>query len=267
MATKFVCSVCGYVHEGDDLPEVCPVCNKPAEVFVKEKKGFDRDSNSYTFIYASALVIIVAAILSIAAIGLKPFQDTNIEVAKKSDILKSVGIASDASTAVGLYEEFVQETYIVNATGAKISGSAFEVDLKAEMNKDVADRNLPVYVCQVDGGATKYILPVRGKGLWGPVWGYIAVNDDKNTIFGATFGHKSETPGLGAEIQTDAFQQQFKGKKILKDGEVTFLVAKGGAKPGDLYAVDAISGGTITSKGVEDMLIDCLSAYSAFLKK
>jgi Na+-transporting NADH:ubiquinone oxidoreductase subunit C len=227
----------------------------------------NRDSNSYTFIYASALVVVVAAVLSVAAIGLKPFQDKNIEVAKKSDILKSVGIESDASTAVDLYEEYVRDSYVVNFSGEKVDGVAFDVNMKEELTKDVAARNLPVYVCQVNGGETKYILPVRGKGLWGPVWGYVAVNDDKNTIYGATFGHKGETPGLGAEIEKDDFQLQFKGKKILKEGKVTFLVAKGGAKPGDMHAVDAISGGTITSKGVEDMLVDCLDAYTAFLTK
>ena len=123
-----------------------------------------------------------------------------------------------------------------------------------------------MYVCQIDGAGTKYILPVRGKGLWGPIWGYVAMNDDKQTVYGATFGHKGETPGLGAEIEKEFFQVQFKGKKIIKNGQVTFAVAKGGAAPGDDYAVDAISGGTITSKGVQDMLLDCLDAYSAFLK-
>ncbi len=227
----------------------------------------NRDSNTYTFIYASGLVIVVAAILSIAAIGLKPFQDKNVRVAKKTDILKSVGIASTATDAEAKYEQFVKDTYIVNAKGAKVDGEAFDVDLAEELKKDLDMRQLPVYVCALADGSTKYILPVRGKGLWGPVWGYIAVNDDKNTIYGATFGHKGETPGLGAEIEKEDFQVQFKDKKILKDGAVTFAVAKGGAKPGDDYAVDAISGGTITSKGVEAMLNDCLSAYSAFLKK
>ncbi len=265
MATKFVCSVCGYVHEGNDLPELCPVCSQPKDVFEKESKTVNRDSNSYTFIYASALVVLVAALLAVAAVGLKPFQDKNVSIAKKTDILKSVGIASTAADAEELYETYVKETYIINAAGEQVSGKAFDVDLAVEVKKAVADRQLPVYVCTLQDGATKYILPVRGKGLWGPVWGYIAVNDDKNTIYGATFGHKGETPGLGAEIEKEAFQVQFQDKKILKDGKITFAVAKGGAKPGDDYAVDAISGGTITSKGVEAMLLECLTAYSAFL--
>ena len=227
----------------------------------------NRDSNSYTFIYASALVVIVAALLSIAAIGLKPAQSKNVRVAKKTDILKSVGIPSTAADAEAKYKQYIKKTYIVNAAGDEVDGEAFDVDLKVELTKAVSDRLLPIYECLLDDGSKKYILPVRGKGLWGPIWGYIAVNEDKQTIYGATFGHKGETPGLGAEIEKEFFQVQFKGKKILKDGKVKFTVAKGGAAPGDDYAVDAISGGTITSKGVQAMLLECLDAYSAFLKK
>lgn len=229
----------------------------------------NRDSNSYTFIYASGLVILVAALLALAAVLLKPLQDNNIEVTKKSDILKSVAIESDASTAADLYKEYMVDSYVVNSEGEKQQGNmnAFDVDMKVELTKPVVERLLPVYECKLDDGSVKYILTVRGKGLWGPVWGYIAMNEDKQTIYGATFDHEGETPGLGAEISKEPFQVQFKGKKIFKDGNVTFEVAKGGAKPGDEYAVDAITGGTLTSKGVEAMLLDNFNAYSAFLKK
>ena len=225
----------------------------------------NRDSNSYTFIYASGLVLLVAVLLAVAAVGLKPFQSKNVRVAKMTDILKSVNIASDPSDAEVKYNQFIKETFILNKKGEKISGDAFIVDLKVELAKE--DPKLPVYICKLQDGSTKYILPVRGAGLWGPVWGFIALNEDKNTIYGATFGHKGETPGLGAEIEKEAFQVQFKGKQILKAGEIYFQIAKGGAKPGDMNAVDAISGGTITSKGVQAMLMDNLSLYSVFLKK
>ena len=94
----------------------------------------------------------------------------------------------------------------------------------------------------------------------------LRAGEDKNTIYGATFDHKAETPGLGAEISKDFFMVQFKGKKILDNGKIKFAIVKGGAKEGDMYGVDAISGGTITSKGLEDMLIDCLNPYGYFLK-
>ncbi len=227
----------------------------------------NRESNSYTFIYASALVVVVATLLSITAIKLKPRQDENIRVAKMIDILKSVNIASTADDATTKYKAFIKETFIVNTAGQKMEGEAFEVNMKEELTKERSQRQMPVYVCTLDNGEKKYILQVRGKGLWGPLWGYIAVNNDKTSIYGATFSHKSETPGLGAEIENDDFQAQFKEKKIMRGGNIAFEITKGGAKPGDDNAVDAISGGTITSKGVEDMLIDCLGAYESFLKQ
>ena len=118
-----------------------------------------------------------------------------------------------------------------------------------------------------DDGKTFYVLPVYGAGLWGPIWGYVAVEDDGDTVYGAYFSHSGETPGLGAEISTEHFQQQFAGKELYKDGKFRSIDAmKAGQKPtDDADYVDAISGGTITSKGVQSMLSDCLRLYDAFL--
>lgn len=225
----------------------------------------NRDSNVYTIIYASVLVVVVAAVLSFAAGSLKPRQDKNVEVANKTDILKSVNIESTFVDAEEKYNKYIKEAYIINSKGEKVDGQAFDVALKDEIRKEVADRKLPIYVCSLESGEKKYILPLRGKGLWGPIWGYVSLEEDKNTIYGATFGHKAETPGLGAEIEKDFFIVQFKGKKLLENGKVKFAVVKGGADAGDMYGVDAISGGTITSKGLEEMLVDCLGAYEYFL--
>lgn len=227
----------------------------------------NREGNLYTVIYSSVLVVVVAAALSFAATSLKPLQTKNVEIAKKIDILNSVNIASDAKTADDLYSKYVKETFIVNVDGEKVDGDAFAVDMKTELEKPLADRNLPVYLIDVPDGSQKVVLPVRGKGLWGPIWGYVSLNDDKTTIYGATFGHKGETPGLGAEIATPKFQEQFKGKTLVENGHVSFLVMKGGAPAGKENAVDAVSGGTITSKGLEAMMNDCLSAYEKFLNK
>lgn len=227
----------------------------------------NREGNLYTFIYASVLVIVVAAALSFASTSLKPLQAKNVEIAKKIDILSSVNIASTALDAEELYDKYVKNTFIVNSKGDKLDGSAFDVDMKEELTKSVENRNLPVYIITLDDGGTKYVLPVRGKGLWGPIWGYVSLNEDKSTIFGATFGHKGETPGLGAEIATQNFQDQFKGKTLVENGEVSFFVMKGGAPAGKENAVDAVSGGTITSTGLQNMINDCLGAYETFLKK
>ena len=121
---------------------------------------------------------------------------------------------------------------------------------------------LPLYVAD-NKGSRSYIIPLRGKGLWGPIWGYIALKEDLSTVIGATFGHKSETPGLGAEISTPIFQDQFPGKEIMSQGSfVSIEVRKGDAS--GAHQVDGISGGTITSVGVDDMLKDCLKGYTSY---
>lgn len=235
-----------------------------------------KQSNLYIFLYSSAMVIIVAALLALASTSLKPFQQKNIETEKRLDILKSVGRASDVAAADSKHEyvgeEFkkvIVEQLVVNRQGDRVEGvDPFTIDLKVEFAKPEKEQNLPVFVAKPDGSSTKYILPLRGQGLWGPIWGYISLNDDFNTVFGASFAHKSETPGLGAEIATIEFQQQFKDKQIFSDSKfVSISVIKGGAKPNDTHAVDAVSGGTITSHGLEEMLKNCLTGYQEFFKK
>ncbi|WP_462317805.1 NADH:ubiquinone reductase (Na(+)-transporting) subunit C [Marinilabilia sp.] len=232
----------------------------------------DRQGNKYTFLYASVMVIVVATILAFVAEALGPIQKQNEEEAKMIDILKSVSIESTTANVADKYEEYIgDKSYIVNYEGERQDASpqaAFNVDLSKEVRKPLPERQYPVYECHLDNGEVKYILPVRGKGLWGPIWGYIALNQDKQTIYGATFDHKGETPGLGAEIANDAFQQQFKGKSIFDNEElVSVQVVKGGAPDDAPHSVDAISGGTITSQGLETMLMDYFNGYEAFLKK
>ena len=228
----------------------------------------DRNSNVYTFIYASGMVIIVAAILSLAAINLKPFQDKNIEIEKKQNILASVNIKTDATNAEEIYAEKIINSYIVNSKGEQVKGDAFTVDLKKERAKPTEQQQLPVFECQVDGGI-KYILPLRGAGLWGPIWGYLSLESDMSTVYGASFDHQGETPGLGAEISTAAFQAQFKGKEIYDtNGKlVSITVAKSNETAPAEHKVDAISGGTITSKGLQKMLLDDLGSYNAFFNQ
>ncbi len=250
----------------------------------------NKNSNTYTFIYASGLVIVVAAALSIAALGLKAPQEKNKEIEKKLSILSSVtkeaGVAEAKSKndfVEEAYTKYIVESYVVDGNGNKKEGDAFKIDMAGEYDliKQIvaantegdkeslrAQLNLPVFVCQEDDGSLKYIFPVRGVGLWGPIWGYLSLNSDFNTIFGVVFDHKGETPGLGAEISTKAFSGQFIGKKIFEGQQLSSVkVKKGGAPKGDPHAVDAISGGTITSNGVDDMLRDCLDQYKAFFLK
>jgi Na+-transporting NADH:ubiquinone oxidoreductase subunit C len=154
---------------------------------------------------------------------------------------------------------------VINQNKTKEGIEAFDVDLAKEIKKDPTERDAPLYVAEKDG-TTFFIVPLRGKGLWGPIWGYVALKEDVNTVFGAIFDHKTETPGLGAEISTPVFMDQFQNKKILDtEGSFTGIEVRKGDAQGD-YQVDGISGGTITSVGVQDMIDDCMKSYIDFLK-
>ncbi len=225
-------------------------------------------SNTYIFIFSLLMVVTVATILSVVAMQLQPMQKKNIETNKKQNILLSLNIESTKDNALEQYDKYITDSYVINSEGERVEGiDAFSVDLSKEIVKPIEERRLPIYVGTV-GDSTQYIIPVRGKGLWGPIWGYIALKSDYNTIYGANFSHDSETPGLGAEIATRQFQKQFIGKKIFdeEDEFVSVDVVKGGAPSGATHAVDGVSGGTITSKGVDSMLEDVIGAYVPYLK-
>jgi len=224
-------------------------------------------SNTYIYTFSVIMVVTVALLLSLAALQLKPFQDKNIEIEKKQNILASVRINSTPIDAVDLYAKYITESFVVNNKGEKQeSADAFAIDMKAELSKPAQERMLPVFVGTLENGSKTYVTPLRGKGLWGPIWGYMSFEPDLNTIYGVIFDHQGETPGLGAEITFDWFEEPFRGKTIFKDSTefVSVKVLKGGAPDDDPHAVDAISGGTITSKGLEAMLDSCLVQYKTY---
>lgn len=227
-------------------------------------------SNTYIFIFSAVMVVLVALLLSTAAMNLKPYQDKNIEVEKKQNILASVKISSTPDNAVELYAKYITSSFVVNNNGEKVDGlDAFTLDIKNEQSKPAKERMLPVFIASLENGSNAYVAPLRGKGLWGPIWGYMSFLPDMNTVYGAVFDHQGETPGLGAEIATKSFQQPFEGKQIFENSDqfVSIKVHKGGAKEGDIHGVDAISGGTITSKGLEAMLDSCLILYKPFFNQ
>lgn len=265
MATKkYKCKVCGYIHEGDTPPEICPVCKAPASEFelVKEEKaGLNRDSNAYTIIYASVMVLLVAIVLAFTSQSLRSYQKENEDNDKRQQILRSINVTVTASEAKTKYSELIKEAFLVNDKGEKVEGDAFAADAV----KAFAGKTYPVFVANV-GGQQKYILALSGAGLWGPIWGYISVNDDKNTVFGADFSHSGETPGLGAEIVYPQFSTQFIGKNIFKNNEFkSIAVVKPGKSAEGQDYVDGISGGTITSQGVNKMINESLHGYVNFL--
>lgn len=231
----------------------------------------DTNKNSYTIIYAAVMVIVVALLLALVSSGLKETQTTNVKLDKKKQILSALQINLEDQDAAALYDQYIVKELVVNTKAdilSEVKGEAFDIDIVKEAAKPLESRHLPIYVAQLEG-QTKYIIPLRGAGLWGPIWGYVALNDDKNTVFGTYFSHASETPGLGAEIALPKFQQEFVGKHILNDRNefVSIAVMKAGQKSDTQEQVDGISGGTITSKGVEAMLLNSIGQYEAFLIK
>ena len=216
-------------------------------------------SNTYTFLYAAIMVVIVAAVLSFTSLSLKGRQNMNKEIEKKQNILKAVNVASTPANAVELFDKYIVKAIIVDSEGEVKSNdkaATFKVDLKRENKKDLSKRDLPVFIFNKEGIGEKLILPVRGKGMWGPIWGFISMESDRKTIFGATFDHSGETPGLGAEISNADFLAPFTGKQIFNQaGLFTSLKLVKGTASTNPHAFDAVSGGTVTSKGLEEMLL------------
>lgn len=229
----------------------------------------NKQSNVYTIVYITVMVIVVGAALALTAMSLKDKQTENAQADKMKQILMSVRIASDRASVVDDYHRYITSTLVVNEQGDTIEGAdAFALNVAVEAKKPAAERELPVYVCALPDAGVKYIIPLAGMGLWGPIWGYVSLDDDCTTVYGAFFDHQGETPGLGAEITKSAFTDQFRGKQMFKDDQFVpvTVVKKGQVPQGNQDYVDGISGGTITSKGVAAMLDDCLSPYKAFLE-
>ncbi|WP_418992040.1 NADH:ubiquinone reductase (Na(+)-transporting) subunit C [Alistipes sp.] len=253
MATKkFRCNVCGYIHEGAAAPETCPVCSAPASEFTElKKKGFmsDTNSNAYIIVYSTVMVVLVAAILAVAAMALQKRQYANELNEKKQSILLSLS-AGDKN-----YDEFI-EAEVLDAQGQP-TGEGDVFALLNDLPGAFAAGKFPIFQA-ADG---RVVIPVTGSGLWGPIWGYVALEKDMNTVAGIIMAHKGETPGLGAEIATPKYQARFVGKKIF-DGDkfVSVVLRKGGARNPE-HEVDAISGGTKTSDGVTAMLYNSLGHY------
>ena len=228
----------------------------------------NKESNLYTIIYSVVVVVIIAVVLAFTSDILHPLQAKNIAIDKIRQLLTSINIESTHSDAEQLSEKYIVDSYLVNSQGDKISGNAFETDLATELTKPAEERKYPVFEALIDGNR-KYILSMHGAGLWGPLWGFISLDNDKNTVYGASFDHEGETPGLGAEINHASFEHEFIGKKFFdtENKFVSIAVVKAGKTTEGQDYVDGISGGTITSIGVNEMLKTSIGAYEMFLRK
>ena len=227
------------------------------------------NGNAYTIIYASVMVIIVAFLLAFVASALKPTQDANVALDKKKQILYSLNIRGlGDEEAAAKYKEVVISDDVIADNGEVLPSEAKDNESNGFKlgSADYKEGKLALFTCKVDGN-TKYVIPVYGMGLWGPISGYIALDDDCATVFGAYFNHDSETAGLGAEIKdSKEWQEKFIGKKLFDgdNGEVALSVEKNVTNPAT--QVDAVTGATLTSNGVRDMLKEGLGKYIAFFK-
>ena len=229
-------------------------------------------SNKYTFLYAIGISVITAIVLAYTSEGLRPLQEANIELDNKTSVLRSVRIqTTDRDSIESIYATRMEEMVINSSGEVQPDITVHQVILKEELSKPGNERLLPLYIYTGLDGKKRYVIPMRGTGLWGPIWGYISLEEDLNTVYGAYFSHKSETPGLGAEIAEQPFQKQFEGKKIMSpdDNFVSVRVVKQAAKTsfGPEHRVDGISGGTITSSGTDAMILNAIAPYINYFKK
>ena len=229
------------------------------------------NSNSYTIIYSVIIVVIVAFLLAFVSQALKPMQDANVALDKKKQILNSLNIRDlNDAQADAKYKEVVVADRVIDEKGKVLlpgTSGGENAGFKLE-SKDYKEGKLALYICRVNG-ETKYVIPVYGMGLWGPISGYIALNADKSTVYGVYFNHESETAGLGAEIKDNkAWQEKFQGKKLFKNGDDKAIALSVEKKVEDpTTQVDAVTGATLTSNGVRDMLHEALGKYLVFINQ
>lgn len=234
---------------------------------MEEKTVNKTNTNSYTFIFAIVMVIVVASVLSFTATSLQPTQRENVRLEKMQSILNTIGIDVERSGAEELYNQYITQAITLRSDGSVDEDvNAFDVDLAKEIKREDDEQAFPLYIADVEG-EKYYILPLRGNGLWNAIFGYIALHDDVNTIKGATFDHLGETPGLGAEITKAFFRESFVGKKIFNDmGQLEGVSVVKGTAEGE-HEVDAISGATITGDGVSDMISERLGHYLPYFEQ
>ena len=247
--------------------------------------AINKNSTGYTFAFSIIMVVIVGASLAFTSISLKPRQKANAADKQMVDILGAIQVSSSRATAKADFQKFVTDRVSIDYNGQVVNSKSgevvatdatdpFNIDVKKDYraNKPVkgdvswgnaSSLDFPLFVCEKEGEKL-YVIPVVGSGLWGPIWGYVALKSDMETIYGVKFDHKTETPGLGAEIKEDFFSVKFNGK-TLSEAAPYFSVLKGGSAT-DEHSVDGITGGTITSKGVEEMVNRTLDIYKKFFE-
>ena len=228
----------------------------------------NRDSNLYTFLFATIMVFVVATVLAFTSQSLKDLQSENVRKEKMQNILSTVGIIIDRDGAEELFDKYIDGQLAVKNDGSiDTSVDVFNnVKLSLELKKNPKDQDFPLYVANIESEKF-YIIPVRGNGLWNAIYGYISLKEDLNTIKGVVFDHVGETAGLGAEITQDWFVERFVDEKLFDSDNnlMGIKVSKTNNDPNNSdkndHEVDAISGASITGDGVSDMIKERLEHY------
>ena len=232
------------------------------------------NSNIYTIVYTTVIVVVVAALLSFVSMKLGPSQQANAKAETLRQMMAAAGVASTDelyaarnAEVLNLYAENISEAYTIGLDGQKngiLSVSKDNIELVSRLkpqHKAIlagGEATLPVYI--FNGGIA--VIPIYGAGLWGPVWGYVAFQPDCRTIAGAFFDHESETPGLGAKIKDEPwFREKFAGKTVVWGATPAFRLAKNAEAADGANGVDAITGATMTSKGLNEALNIWFKAY------
>ena len=232
----------------------------------------DRDSNLYTFLFATIMVFVIAIVLAYTSQSLKGLQKENIRKEKMQNILSTVGVITNRERAEELYDKYIEEQIAVQNDGSIDPAIDVFNDIKLvlELRKSPENQNFPLYVANIDSERF-YIIPIRGNGLWNAIWGYISLKEDLNTVKGVVFDHAQETAGLGAEITQDWFKERFINEKLFDSDNnlIGITVSKTNNDPNNSdkndHEVDAISGATITGDGVTDMIKERLEHYVPYL--
>ncbi len=271
---KFKCNICGQTFEADKMPDKCPVCQADKTHIQEEsvseaqaatkKKGLDTGSNTYTVAYAAVMVIIVAFLLAFVSSSLSGIQNANVENDTKGQILTALGY-DKASINVGeVYDQNVKDNLWDKEN---LQLKPYDGKFKTTYGSAVKAGELHVFTATAADGSPAYVIPVTGRGLWGGLWGYIAIDQAKQTVLGTYFYHEGETAGLGALIGDRPFQEQFIGKPLFADGieGIALTVVKNGTPKKGPYQIDGVTGATLTSNGVANMIKDGLGAYDTFI--
>ena len=239
------------------------------------------DSNGYTMMFAVVMVFVVGSLLAFLASSLKPAIKENERIEKQQNILYAMGVnENDASNANFVstkiagaeFKKYIKKQLVLEGNKVSESQDAYLIDVKKQQAnaKEGKVRKLPLFVGEKEG-KTFYVAPIRGKGLWDAIWGYVSM-DENMVVQGAYFDHKGETPGLGANIKQRYFMDDFIGEHLMTEAGVFkgITVKKGNndAVNEDKtdYEVDAIAGATITGDGVSAMIKKDLSLYVSYFK-